>query len=111
MKLTHHTSKPFKLDRSVKYSIYSEAPGKPNGLWVSVDNDWKRWCISEDYGKSELAHKCTITLKKKAKILYINYVNSMKLLVVLINIAILIGQRQKNNIKVLSLHHMCGNAD
>lgn len=50
MKFTHHTTDPFVLDRNRQYEQAVEenyTHVKPDGLWLSVDGDWERYC-SED---------------------------------------------------------------
>ena len=52
MKLTHHpqrTADPWTFDPTRAYP--PEHPTmKPNGLWLSADGDWERWCRDEDFG-------------------------------------------------------------
>jgi hypothetical protein len=46
---------------------------KPDGLWVSVGDDWERWCRSESYGWPEHhRHITTVTLAPDANILVIS---------------------------------------
>jgi len=36
---------------------------KPQGLWVSVNDEWEQWCRSNDFGLHRLAIKHQIVLK------------------------------------------------
>lgn len=45
MKLTHHPSPDWKFDPNRRYE--QSRTMKPNGLWLSVDDDWHRWCQDE----------------------------------------------------------------
>ena len=49
MRLLHYSPKPFELRPLDYVQKHYAAPGKPNGLWVSVegDDDWASWCSSE----------------------------------------------------------------
>lgn len=49
MRFTHHARRAnWTLDRTRKYEQPTKGY-KPNGLWLSVDGDWERWC-REDGG-------------------------------------------------------------
>lgn len=50
MRLLHYSPKPLQLHEcSYLQNNKYGAPGKPNGLWVSVEgeDDWASWCSSE----------------------------------------------------------------
>jgi len=36
---------------------------KPPGFWISVDGDWERWCISEEFRDVERETICNVYLK------------------------------------------------
>lgn len=74
MRLLHYSPKPLKL-RACSYlqSYETGAPGKPNGLWVSVEgeDDWASWCSSEMPEWVNGRAVTEIVLKPDAKILKI----------------------------------------
>ena len=47
MKFSHHC-KDFQFDPDRSYS--QGVSMKPRGLWLSVDDDWRRWCEAEEMG-------------------------------------------------------------
>lgn len=50
MRLLHYSHKPFQLRPCSYLQTFGTAnPGKPNGLWVSVEGeaDWPSWCESD----------------------------------------------------------------
>lgn len=65
MRLLHYTKKPFVLRDCSYLQGETASPGKPNGLWVSVegDMDWPEWCATDrpewirDYYITEIALK------------------------------------------------------
>lgn len=75
MRLLHHTKAPFTLDRSRQYSQEGGRmpPGKPRGLWVSVDGEasWEAWCRGEGWGEDALAHTTEIVLAPSANLLHL----------------------------------------
>lgn len=61
MKLTHHATEPFDLDRG---RIYKQSlRPKPGGLWLSVDDDWRRWVEGEglDWLDGRTTYVATLT--------------------------------------------------
>lgn len=45
---------------------------KPSGFWVSVEDDWERWCKQEDFGVQSLKYKHKVKLTDNAKIYLIS---------------------------------------
>src|SRR5678816_635427 len=45
---------------------------KPNGLWVSVDDDWPQWCHSNGSFENRLDHRTEIVLASDANILHLS---------------------------------------
>ena len=45
---------------------------KPNGLWISVGDDWKQWCEGNDLYLHSLKVETEIILKDDANILYLS---------------------------------------
>ena len=68
-KLYHYSEKPFTISSSHFYKKNSGM--KPNGLWVSVGEDWEKWCRKEDFYIEALRYKTEIKLKDASKILYV----------------------------------------
>jgi hypothetical protein len=64
--LYHYSDKPFVLDRDRTYD--PKAHFKPCGLWLSVEDDWQRWCEGEEFNLGGLTHRTQIVLNG-AKIL------------------------------------------
>lgn len=48
-----------------------ERKDKPGGLWVSVEDDWEKWCRAKKFGVEYLKYKNKITLSKNANILFL----------------------------------------
>lgn len=50
-----------------------------NGLWVSVEgeNDWREWCVSNDFALGRLTHMHEIALAKDAKVLRLSSVRDI----------------------------------
>jgi len=66
MILTHHS--PKLIDNLINVS--QDDYFKPNGLWVSVDDDWRRWCEQEEFnGLGQYTYMCE--LKANANVLHI----------------------------------------
>lgn len=47
---------------------------KPNAFWISMNNDWERWCHSEDFGSLDKSIVCDVILKKDLKLLKVTTV-------------------------------------
>lgn len=74
MKLFHYSATKITAPKSVaqKNSWADGTPlGKPRGLWVSVDDDWKRWCESEHFYLSNFTYEHEVILAPDANILYL----------------------------------------
>jgi hypothetical protein len=76
MRLTHHTDEPFELDRTRTYEQVSNFRMKPKGLWLSVDDDWWRWCSDESFREDTFEHNYEATLVEDANVLVIDSVES-----------------------------------
>ena len=50
----HYAAAPGTLDRSRVYAQTGRS-GKPRGLWIDCDGDWRRWCEDEQWGLDKLA--------------------------------------------------------
>lgn len=75
MRLTHHSNKPVVFDSQ---RIYVQGVGsKPKGLWVSVDDDWRRWCTDETYGVDNLLIIHKVILHRDANILHLADANGI----------------------------------
>ena len=60
MILTHFSENPFVLDRSRVYVQAARDAMKPNGLWLSDENQeccWSHWCEDESFNVEKLANK------------------------------------------------------
>lgn len=85
MKLIHYSQVPiYKLeDRNYEddrpMGMKGCRMGKPDGLWVSVENEygWNEWCTSEDYALKRLKYQHKVILKKEAKILHLKSNNDI----------------------------------
>lgn len=64
--------KSFALDRDRTYE--QKISSKPNGLWLSVDDDWRRWVEGEEMKWLEGAPSVKVTLAADAKVLVIGSV-------------------------------------
>jgi len=85
MKLAHYSKDLIKkLDLSRNYPIgalyFLGIFTKPNGLWISDDDDygWKEWCEEENFSKEKLAFKYDITLKEDSNVLILSNINDYK---------------------------------
>ncbi len=74
MRLLHYSPKPLKL-RPCSYLQDHDTgvPGKPNGLWVSVEgeDDWAAWCTSDMPEWVNGSAVTEVVLKSDANILHI----------------------------------------
>ena len=76
MTLHHYSPTPWTLDRERTYE-QPELHFKPNGLWLSVDDDWQRWCEGEDFNRDGLMHHTEIVISSSANILTISDVRAL----------------------------------
>jgi hypothetical protein len=79
MNLTHYSDGPLDGIRSVEqpHDDFGEFK-KPRGLWLSADdydNNWRDWCIGEQWGLHKLTHVHTVRLNQHAPVLFINGVD------------------------------------
>ena len=80
MKLLRYSAEPFEFNPKKRYRANrngAERDHKPEGFWLSVDEDWKRWCEGEEWGLDGLAHVTEFRLKPDAKILHIDSVKGL----------------------------------
>lgn len=45
---------------------------KPVGLWLSLNDDWKQWCLSENFMIEDLKYEYEVFLHNNANILYLH---------------------------------------
>lgn len=80
MKLKHYarTSK-FDLIRDWDYSTYPPRGDKPSGFWVSVEgeDDWKSWCLDEEYNLEWIENEFDVALSESANILTLSSVDDI----------------------------------
>ncbi len=76
MRLVHYANKPITEVLPVTQTPYryGSVHIKPNGLWVSVEgeDDWRSWCLSENFGLERLTHIHDVTLNEGANVLHIH---------------------------------------
>lgn len=72
MNFYHYSEEPLAdLNPYTPEKFYISGPGKPHGFWVSVEDDWERWCREEHYHLERLRYRTQIILAEDAEILYI----------------------------------------
>ena len=72
MRLIHYSNRYLTEVRDVEQPDNREGRGdKPSGLWVSVEgkDDWRSWCLSEDFHTTHLACPTEVVLCDGANIL------------------------------------------
>ena len=68
--LFHYSSEPWTLDRSRTYVRDLDRMWfKPTGLWLSVGDDWERWCRGEEFNLEGLRYKTEVVLVSDANVL------------------------------------------
>ncbi len=74
MRLLHYSSKPLGTLMAQEQDEGVRTYGKPRGLWVSVEgeDDWRSWCIVEDYYWHRLTHVHEIRLALDAHVLIVS---------------------------------------
>lgn len=72
MDLFHFAEVEVKLEELVYDQFRHEWQAKPVGLWVSVGDEWKEWCVSENFAIEDLTFKHQVILKSDANILYLD---------------------------------------
>ena len=80
MKLKHYTWTPkFDLIRDWDYLTSDTRSDKPSGFWVSVEgeDDWKSWCLSEDFRLECLENEFDVILSESANILHLSSVEEL----------------------------------
>lgn len=73
MNFYHYSELPFTLDVTRRYE-QSATDIKPHGLWLSVDDDWQRWCEGEKLNGEGLRHRTEIVISEGARILTLDSV-------------------------------------
>ena len=80
MKLKHYARTPkFYLIRDWDYLTFDPRCDKPSGFWVSVGgkDDWKSWCLNENYGSEWLENEFDVVLSESANILHLSSVEEL----------------------------------
>ena len=72
MKLIHYSSKEEKLEPMIYDQSLSKWQAKPIGLWISVGDEWKKWCEAESFNLENCTHAHEVILKTNNSILYLN---------------------------------------
>lgn len=69
-KLYHFSEQPFIFNR---HHIYKPHPLrlKPAGLWLSVNDDWAKWCRNNNFCISALKYRTEFTIDDTSKICYL----------------------------------------
>ena len=71
-KYYHYCNKPLHIDYSFnKYGI-KRIINKPEGIWLSIGEEWKKWCLMEDYCLEQLYTQNEIKIIDMSKIIEIN---------------------------------------
>ena len=69
MDLRHYASAPVELaDRTPNQST----TGKPEGLWVSVGEEWLDWCRSEEFRTDSDLYEHWVTVADEANLLHLS---------------------------------------
>jgi hypothetical protein len=80
LNLYHYTSKQLVPDKRT-YDYDDDSSGgtfKPRGLWVSVDDDWIKWCESSRYNLGGWNFKSKIVINNNADILLLQNSEQLK---------------------------------
>lgn len=69
-KLYHFSDKPFIFNdfhtyRPHRYNL------KPAGLWLSVNDDWAKWCYNNDYMLNALEYRTEFVISDTSRICYL----------------------------------------
>lgn len=67
MKLTHHPEQGWTFDPDRQYQQVRGM--KPTGLWLSVDDDWRRWCRDEELDWADRAPDVPFEIVDPSRIL------------------------------------------
>lgn len=89
MKLVHYTACPLTKVKSVPRKMRGGRDGfgpggiadKPRGFWVTdmdCENNWKSWCIAEDFSLHKLRYAQEVILSPRAKILGLKSAEDIK---------------------------------
>lgn len=74
-RLIHYSEKPLEIE--VREESEVNRNGKPKGLWVSVDEEWKEWCEGESFGLERLACQTEVILHPEANILRLSTIEEV----------------------------------
>ena len=77
-KLLHYAVHKFEIDFNKSYDSQYLFPGKPRGLYLSVDDAWTRWCIDNDFIHKLYNFVYEFELSKDSKILVIQTSDEMR---------------------------------
>jgi hypothetical protein len=71
MRLIHYTCDKIELE----YRIYDQSKKKwqekPEGLWISVGEAWKKWCENERFYFENLSYSYEVVLKQHNSVLHL----------------------------------------
>lgn len=71
MKLVHYSDAPITTLREPNNP--QQVNSKPRGLWISDDadleNNWRSWCLSEQFNHQNLTHEHDVTLNQNANVM------------------------------------------
>jgi len=75
----HFSKKEIKSVRTRYFKQSSISIGKPNGLWISDEDDygWKEWCRDNEFARSRFVHAYHIDLNPEAKVLHLKTVQEI----------------------------------
>ncbi len=70
----HYSEKLFKLDKGFNYKERHKdnlffLKYKPQGLWISVDDDWEEWCKDSEFALERLKYRYKVNVLPSANIL------------------------------------------
>ena len=67
-KLYHYSASALPIDTSRRY-IQGGFPYKPSGLYLSVEDEWARWCEAEGYYPERLAYRSEVVISDPSALL------------------------------------------
>lgn len=71
MKLIHYSSERITLEPMLYDQSRDKWQAKPVGLWVSIEDEWKKWCESENYRTQTCTHSHEVILKPNHSVLHL----------------------------------------
>jgi hypothetical protein len=69
MPFIHYGRQPLRQVRSMQQGCIADRGDKPEGLWFSVGDDWRRYCEAERFAMDIFEHGTQIVFAAHAKIL------------------------------------------